>query len=49
MPDTLITLSIRVWPPAASGLAPAEILELGLRLTRESAQDTLIMNVELAP
>jgi hypothetical protein len=49
MPDTLITLSIRVWPPVATGLAPAEILDLGLRLTRELAQDTLVMNVQLAP
>jgi hypothetical protein len=49
LPDTLVTFDMRIWPPAASGLAPDETLQLGLRLTREPAQDTLVMNVQLSP
>ena len=49
MPDTIVTFSIRVWPPLGSGLAPAEITGLHLRVTEEPAQDTLAMNVALEP
>ena len=49
MPDTLVHFSMRIWPPPASGLAPDEILDLGLQLTHEPAQTPFFMNVELAP
>jgi hypothetical protein len=48
MPDTLVHFSIRVWPPAASGLAPDETIDLGLQLTREPAQTSFFMNIQLA-
>ena len=48
LPDTIVTFAIRVWPPPGSGLAPAEITGLTLRVTDEPARDTLTMNVALA-
>ena len=49
LPDTIVTFAIRVWPPHGSGLAPAEVTGLALRVTEEPARDTLTMNVALAP
>jgi hypothetical protein len=49
LPDTIVTFDIRVWPPAGSGLAPAEILDLGLSVTEEPGRDTLTMDIALAP
>jgi len=49
MPDTVISFALRVWPPIGSGMAPDEILGLGLRLTAEPARDTFRMNIFLSP
>jgi hypothetical protein len=48
MPDTLISFDVRIWPPASSGLIPAGIGDLGLRLTQE-ASDTFNLDFQLSP
>jgi hypothetical protein len=48
LPDTLVSYSMRIWPPAASGLAPDESEGLGLYLSWQRP-DTVVMNIELSP
>ncbi len=48
LPDTVVSYSLRVWPPATSGLAPVEIEALGLFLSWRRP-DTVVTTIHLSP
>jgi hypothetical protein len=48
LPDTIVSYSLRVWPPATSGLAPFEVRDLGLFLSWQRP-DTVVTTIHLSP
>jgi hypothetical protein len=48
LPDTLVSYDLRIWPPAASGLAPYESEDMGLFLSWLKP-DTVFTNITLSP
>jgi hypothetical protein len=50
LPDTVATLTIRVWPPASSGFAPVARSDLEVRVTADlPPRDTLKVDFTLQP
>jgi len=50
LPDTVVALTVRVWPRATSRLAPASRADLELRVTADlPPRDTLVVDFTLQP
>jgi hypothetical protein len=50
LPDTVALLTVRVWPPAGSGLSPAVRLDVEVPVTADlPPADTLVVDFSLEP